>query len=195
MATVKAPTSVAKNKLGAVITEIGSALFVSAPNPSQFDESKIEAGIVLSGEDFKKLEAQVDSMIDALEEPLVCDRKLCKINAKQQTDQEGNLLDSYLLKSKTGIQYAPKYYDAQNKAFVPGVGFSIPNRSKIRLALSAEVCSSAMFKGLTFKLNGIKIISSNPWNGKNQFEGIEDEGDYAFDANAPVAEVAVDWAD
>lgn len=190
-------TKIEKNKLGSLITPIGSALFVSVPHASKFNEDQQEAGIVLSAEAYAEFESQVEALIDALEEPLVCKRELAKLNGKAQTDAEGNPTGDILLKAKTGMQYPCKTYDAQNKAFVPDMSFSVPNRSKIRLQVSVETYKSNLTAGITLKLNAIKIITSTPWAGGDVFGGTDDEGDYSYNpGQATVApEADLDWAE
>lgn len=193
----KPATTVAKNKLGQLITPVGSALFVSVPHASKFQEDKQEAGIVLSAENFAIFEAEVEALLDALEEPLVLPRAKAKLNAKPQTDPDGNLTGDMFIKATTGMQYKAKLYNADNKAFLPDDNFSIPNRSKIRLSVSVETYKTNLTAGITLKLNAIKIISSTPWAGGDAFSGTNDEGDFQYTPGQSQAapEAGVDWAD
>jgi len=195
---VKTTTKIEKNKLGKLTTPVGSALFVSVPHESKFNPDQQEAGIVLSAEAYAEFEAEVNALIDTLEEPLVCKRELAVLNGKPQTDAEGNLTGDILLKAKTGMQYPCKLYSVDNKPFTPDAGFSVPNRSKIRLNVSVETYKSNLTAGITLKLNAIKIISSTPWAGGDVFGGTDDEGDFQYNpgqVTPPVAEADVDWAE
>lgn len=186
-------------KLGSFVTPVGSALFVSCPNASQFDDSKQEASILLSAEQWAELKVQIDKAMEENNAYAVVPKDKMKYPIKDATDSDGNSTGDIILKGKTSIQYPAKLLDSKGKPIVVTPGFSIPNRSKIRLALGVEVVSTGMYKGVICRLNAIKVISANPWAGSNPFDGFDDDGD--FDGSAPVAnamnsdESDVDWAD
>jgi hypothetical protein len=185
-------------KLGQFVTPVGSALFVSSPHPSQYDALKEEASILLSSDDWAILKAQIDAKLVELNGYKLVAEKNMKYPIKEAVDKEGNETGDIILKSKTSIKYPAKFVDGNGKSFVPGDTFSVANRSKIRLAVGFEVVNTALYKGLVARLNAIKIISTSDFGGANQFEGIDDEGDYSYngDAETPVVpEADVDWAE
>ena len=182
MAAAKPTTKVAKNKLGTIVTPVGSAVFVSAPRPSTFDENKIEASVVLTPEDFVVLKAEIDKRISELEEAPVVAIDKCKWPFADEMDKEGNPTGNIRVKAKTNVKYPPKFYAADGKQFVPGMDFQVANRSKIRLALGFEIVSTGMYKGVIARLNAIKIVSGSPWAGQDPFAGVDDEGDFTYTA-------------
>lgn len=184
-------------KLGSFVTDIGSALFVSSPNPSQYDANKEEASILLSAEQWEAFKTQLDKAMAENNAYSVVPEDKMRYPIKEATDSDGNLTGDIIVKAKTGIQYPAKILDSKGKPVVTGPGFSIPNRSKIRLAVGAEVIATSLYKGCLLRLNAIKILSASPWAGNDPFAGYDDEGDY----EAPVAnamdtdESDVDWTE
>ena len=195
MAAAKPTTKVAKNKLGNVVTPRGSALFVSYPRVSQFDENKYEASIILSGEDHEKLLADLNARMDASEEPLVVAKDKIKYPFKDAVDKEGNPTGEFIWKAKTNVKYPPKLYDGSGKMFVPSPDFNIPNRSVIRLAVGAEVVNTSLYKGLVLRLNSIAVVSASPWQGVNPFAGIEDSGDFTYSEGMTMGTSTTDDSD
>ena len=193
----QATTKASSNKLGQFVTPAGSALFVSAPAASSFDANKQEASIILSAEDHAAVMAQLDTMMASYEGVLVVAKDKLKFPFKEATDKEGNETGEFIWKAKTSVQYPAKFFDAKGQNFKPAPGFTVANRSKIRLSVSAEIVSTSLYKGLVLRLNGIKIISSTPWAGGNDaFAGIEDEGDYSYGDDVVVSGGATDeWVD
>lgn len=182
------------NKLGQLVTPKGSALFISCPNASSFDETRQEASILLSADDYAAFKAQIDALVAAYEGELVVDPTTMEMPVKDATDKEGAPTGEFIVKAKTGMRFPAKLYDANSKQFAPAPGFSVANRSTIKLSVSAELISTKVYKGLVLRLNGVQIISANPFVGANPF-GAED-GD--FDATTPVVaqdEDTSDWAD
>lgn len=189
------PTAIKQNKLGQIVTPKGSALFVSAPNPSQYDEDKIEASIVLSKEDFEAFKASVISMANKYEGELVADLDKMAWPAKEATDKDGNPTGEMIVKAKTAIKYPPKMYNAKGTPIVITPGFSVPNRSTIKLSASVEIVSTKVYTGVVLRLNGIQIISSTPWAGSNPFSA--EEGDFTGDegfGSTSGSDVDDDWA-
>jgi len=180
-------TKTASNKLGQIVTPAGSALFVSAPAASSFDPNKQEASIILTAEDHAVLMAQIEKIMADYEGTLVVAKDKLKFPVKEATDKEGNETGEMIWKAKTSVQYPAKFFDAKGQNFKPALGFTVANRSKIRLSVSVEIVSTSLYKGLVLRLNAIKIISSTPWaGGTDAFAGIEDEGDYSYEAGAMV---------
>lgn len=175
----KPATKFVSNKLGQIVTPAGSALFVSCPNASQYDETKQEASILLTADDYAVFQASLNKLIAAYEGELVVTVADMEMPAKDATDKEGNPTGDVILKAKTGMQYPAKLYDAKGVAFNPTPGFNVANRSKIKLSVSAELINTKVYKGLVLRLNAVQVISSNPFTGTNPF-GAED-GD--FDAS------------
>jgi hypothetical protein len=193
----QATTKASSNKLGSLISPVGSALFVSAPAASSFDPNKQEASIILSAEDHATMMAQIDGLIAAYEGALVVAKDKLKYPFKNVEDKEGNETGEFLWKAKTSVQYPSKFFDANGQGFKPAPGFTVANRSKIRLAVSAEIVSTSLYRGLVLRLNAIKIISSTPWaGGTDPFSGVTDEGDFAYDSQTVVADAPdTDWVD
>jgi hypothetical protein len=189
----KAPS----NKLGTLVTPVGSALFVSSPRPSQFDANKEEASIILSAEDHAILMAQIDKLMDEYEGELVVPKAKLKYPFKEAVDKEENPTGEMIWKAKTSIQYPCKFYDASGTNFKPDATFQVANRSKIRLAVSVEVIKTSMFQGVVLRLNAIRIISATPWAGNDPFAGYDDGGDFSYDSAAGSDSVAddMDWND
>ncbi|MCI4438003.1 MAG: hypothetical protein JHC33_14440 [Ignisphaera sp.] len=181
MAKIK--TQAPKNKLGSLLTPIGSALFVSCPNASAFDETKQEASIVLTPEDYESFKAQLDALIDNCTEELVVAKDKMAMPIKPETDKEGNPTGNYILRAKTSMIYKAKLYNADRSEFKPDAGFQVANRSKIRLSISVEVMATSMYKGLVFRLNAIQIISASPWANANPFDAVEG-GDFVYHTDA-----------
>jgi len=177
---LKPTTKTAAVKLGQEVTPVGSALFVSAPRPSQFDATKIEAGLILSAEDYAILLARINVLLKEHEAELPAPISQLKLPFKEATDAEGNPTGEMILKSKTGVRFAPKFFDANGKAFNPGPDFQVANRSKIRLAVSFEAMKTSMFTGVVARLNGIKMINASPWTSANPFGDTQDDGDYTY---------------
>lgn len=167
-------------KLGQFVTPVGSALFVSSPNPSQYDSEKEEGSIILSADDWATVKGQIDAALKANEAELPVPIASMKYPVKDATDGEGNPTGEFILKAKTSIKYPAKFYDTDGKPFVPDAGFNVPNRSKIRLSISFEVVSTSLYKGIVARLNAIKVISATPWSGANPFGDTQDEGDYMY---------------
>lgn len=184
-------------KLGQFVTDIGSALFVSSPNPSQYDASKEEASILLSAEQWEVFKAQLDKAMEENNAYSVVPKDKMRYPIKEATDSDGNSTGDIIVKAKTGIQYPAKILDSKGKPVVTGPGFSIPNRSKIRLAVGAEVIATSLYRGCLLRLNAIKILSANPFGGSNPFSGYdEDEGDYESPTtNAMDSDETMDWVD
>lgn len=181
MAIKPTTTKTASNKLGQLVTPVGSALFVSSPKPSQFDANKEEASIILSADDYAKFITNIDTLIANYEGDLVVAKDKLKYPVKEATDKEGNLTGEMIVKAKTSINFPAKFYGADGALFTPTASFSVPNRSKIRLAVSVEIVSTSLYKGIVLRLNGIKIISATPWAGGNDpFAGLDDDGDFAY---------------
>lgn len=197
MAT-KPATKFVSNKLGQLVTPAGSALFVSCPNASQYDETKQEASILLSADDYATFKAQIDGLIAAYEGELVVDASTMEMPVKDNTDKEGAPTGEFIVKAKTGMQYPAKLYDANAVAFTPTPGFSVANRSKIKLSVSAELINTKVYKGLVLRLNAVMLISSTPWAGSNPFSP-EEGGDFDSSAGLPTAtadaDTDTDWAD
>jgi hypothetical protein len=192
----QATTKASSNKLGQFVTPAGSALFVSAPAASSFDPNKQEASIILSAEDHAAVMAQLDTMMASYEGALVVAKDKLKFPFKEATDKEGNETGEFIWKAKTSVQYPAKFFDAKGQNFKPASGFTVANRSKIRLSVSAEIVSTSLYKGLVLRLNGIKIISSTPWAGGNDaFAGIEDEGDYSYGDDVVSGGATDEWVD
>lgn len=190
---LKPTTAIKSNKLGQIVTPAGSALFVSCPNASQFDEEKQEASIVLSPDDYKVFKASLDKLIASYEGDLVVDVSTMELPVKDATDKEGNPDGNFIVKAKTAMKYPAKLYNAKGTPLAPTPGFSVPNRSKIKLSVSAELVSTKVYKGLVLRLNGIQIISSTPWSGSNPFSAEDGDftGDEAFGATSAGDD---DWA-
>jgi hypothetical protein len=193
---LKPATKTTAVKLGQEVTPVGSALFVSAPRPSQFDDTKIEAGLILSAEDYATFIGRINTLLKEHEAELPAPIAQLKMPFKEATDAEGNPTGEMILKSKTGVRFAPKFFDANGQAFNPGPDFQVANRSKIRLAVSFEAMKTSMFTGVVCRLNGIKMISASPWSGSNPFGDTQDEGDFAYGDSPVGATVAddEDWA-
>ena len=195
MAQPKAPAKFVSNKLGQLVTPKGAALFVSCPAASQFDDSKQEASILLTADDYAVLKGQLDALVASYEGELVVDPATMEMPVKDATDKEGAPTGDFIIKAKTGMQYPAKLYDAAGKPFAPTPGFSVANRSTIKLSVSAELINTKVYKGLVLRLNAVQIISSNPFQGANPF-GAED-GDFNG-GDTPVAVIDEDtasWAD
>jgi hypothetical protein len=165
----KAQTKAPSNKLGQIVTPIGSALFVSCPNASAFDENKQEATIVLSAEDYAVFKRDLDALIKDYDGKLVVDPDKMTMPVKPAEDADGNPTGEYMIKAKTAMKYPARLYNAKGGSFNPPAGFQVANRSKIRLQVSAELISTNMFKGLVLRLNAVQIISSTPWAGNSPF--------------------------
>lgn len=197
MALAPKKSSVESIKLGQFVTKAGSALFVSAPNASQYDETKQEASILLKSEDWAELKVQIEAKITEMNGYGLVPEAKMKWPVKDATDRDGNETGDVILKAKTGMQYPAKILDAHGKVIKTDASFSIANRSTIRLAVGAEVIKSGMYSGIICRLNAIKILSASPWESHNPF-GDDDEGDYSYD-EAVVTKASVedttDWAD
>lgn len=176
---LKPTTAIKQNKLGQIVTPAGSALFVSCPNPSTYDEEKQEASIILTQDDYKAFKASLDKLISSYDGELVVDPAIMDMPVKDATDKEGNPDGNVIVKAKTAMKYPAKLYNAKGTPIVPTPGFSVPNRSKIKLSVSAELVSTKVYKGLVLRLNGVQIISSTPWAGANPFS--EEDGDFTGD--------------
>jgi len=184
------------NKLGQIVTPVGSALFVSCPNASAFDEAKQEASLILSADDYAIFKGELDKLIAAYEGELVVNTAGMDMPVKPAVDKEGAPTGDFIIKAKTSMQYPAKLYSANGKPFAPAPGFQLANRSKIRLSVSAELVNTKVYKGLVLRLNGLLIISSTPWAGANPFSGLDDGGDFEYAdgvTSAPVADDE-DWA-
>lgn len=193
----KTATKIQSIKLGGFVTPVGSALFVSCPNASQFDPLKQEASILLSAEDWAGLKAQIDkALVENNAYALVPEAKM-QYPITDSVDADGNATGDIRLKSKTAMQYPAKLLDSKGKPITVTPGFSIANRSKIRLAIGVEVVSTGMYKGIICRLNAVKVISASPWAGADPFAGYDDEGDYESPvANAMDADESdVDWTE
>jgi hypothetical protein len=181
-------------KLGQFVTAKGSALFVSAPNASQYDDSKQEASIMLKAEDWEALKAKIDAKIVEMNGYALVPAAKMKYPIKEATDQDGNETGDIILKAKTGIQYPAKILDAQGKVIKTDATFHINNRSIIRLAVGVEVIKSGMYNGVICRLNAIKILSAQSYDSNAAFG--DDEGDYyADEPQQTSAEDTTDWAD
>ena len=148
-------------KCGYLVTPVGKALWVSAPNPSPYDDSKTEATVVLdaaSAELFKKdLKAKCADAAKTL--GIDIDEAIANY-LKPNTDAEGNPTGEFRVKAKTGLQYMPSFADANGKSFKPESGFMIPHGSDIRLSIGFEVqVVKPTFKGIVARLRGIQIIN------------------------------------
>lgn len=183
---LKPTTAIKQNKLGQIVTPKGSALFVSVPNVSTYDPEKQEASIVLSPEDYATFKADVDALIAKYQDELVVDTSSMDMPVRAATDKDGNPTGDMIVKAKTSIKYPAKLYNAKAVVFSPPAGFSVANRSTIKLAVSAELVSTRVYKGLVLRLNSVMIISSNasnlsisasPWVGTNPFTP-DSEGDF-----------------
>lgn len=195
----KAKAKVQSVKLGQFVTPAGSALFVSCPNASQFDDSKQEASIILQAEQWDELKIQIDkAIVENNGYALVPENKM-QYPIKDAVDKENNLTGDIILKAKTGMQYPAKLLDAKGKPIVLTPGFTIANRSKIRLAIGVEVISSGMYKGVICRLNAVKVISASPFGSNDPFADYEDEGDFDGSASVTVMDTdetdSVDWTD
>lgn len=180
MAAPKAGTKVPSVKLGTEVTPVGSALFVSAPRASAFDETKQEAKLVLSAEDYAAFSAKIQSLLKEHESELPVAIDKLKLPFKVAEDKEGNPTGEMILNTKTAMKYPARFYDKNGNIFNPGMDFQVANRSKIRLAVSLEVVKTSLYTGVVARLNGIKIISSTPWAGANPFGSTEDDGDFVY---------------
>lgn len=176
---LKPTAAIKSNKLGQIVTPAGSALFVSCPNASQYDEEKQEASIILTQDDYKVFKASLDKLIASYDGELVVDTSSMDMPVKDATDKEGNPDGNVIVKAKTAMKYPAKLYNAKGTPIVPTPGFSVSNRSKIKLSVSAELVSTKVYKGLVLRLNGIQIISSTPWGGNNPFSA--EDGDFTGD--------------
>ena len=196
MAKIK--TKAPKNKLGTLTTPIGSALFVSCPNASTFDDSKQEASIVLTPEDYAIFKADLDELIDACPEELVVAKDKMAMPIKPELDSDKNPTGNYIVRAKTSMVYKAKLYNADKTEFKPDAGFQVANRSKIRLAIAVEVMATSMHKGLVFRLNALQMISASPWANQNPFDAVEG-GDFAYDGSTPQVDDSDDdddsWVD
>jgi len=181
MATVKPKSTakVLKAKGPTIVTPIGKALFVSAPNPSAFDDGKQEATILLSAADAEVVKAKLQAFIDSPDAKAlgIPDTGFVDAAFKDDTDADGNLTGMLRLKAKTKAEFTVKFYDAKGAPFTPAPGFQVQNRSDIRLSILPEFMKTSMFTGLTFRLQAIKVISA-PSFGDDGMSGMEDDGDF-----------------
>jgi len=181
------------NKLGAIVTQSGAALFVSCPNASEFDETRQEASIILSPEAYETFTADLNKLVKAYEGELVVDPTKMELPVKGSVDKEGNPTGEFIVKAKTAMIYPSKLYNAKGIAFNPAPGFSVPNRSKIKLSVSAELINTKVYKGLVLRLNAVQVISSTPWSGSNPFTTEDGDFDYHTDGFTPEASSDDDW--
>jgi hypothetical protein len=166
-----------------IVTPAGKALFVSAPQASQFDATKQEASIVLSADNKKVLEAQLKAFITENAHVIGMDPKAISIPFKEDTDSDGNSTGYYRLKAKTGMKYPAQFVGADNKRFTPDEDYQLPNGSDIRLSLTPELIATSMFQGLTLRLNGIKVLKLS--GSYDLGFSDDDEGDYTYDGTSP----------
>ncbi len=190
MATTTKP-KIESIKIGKFVTPAGTAIFVSTPNASQHDDSKQEGSIILTAADLATFKNQIIAEMKLVEGDfpggLTIDTLSWPIT--KDTDKDGNETGNFKVKAKTAMIYPAKVFDSEGKAIEMTVGYSIPNRSKIRLAVGVEVCSSKMYNGVVLRLNAIKVIQLNQGALADPFAGYED-GDAFGEEDA-----VVNWED
>ena len=178
-------------------TPVGKALFVSAPAASSYDATKQEASILLDSAAVAELTTKLQAFMDSPEVQAsgIKDTGFVAALFKEDTDQDGNPTGLMRLKAKTGMQFPAKLLDAAGKEFKPSPGFSIPNRSSIRISCYPEVMETSMFKGIVLRLKAIKIISTPSFS--DGFEDTGVEGDFSYDSGTSygAADSAADAAD
>ena len=204
MAKINNTNSRANNVKGPVmVTDKGLALFVSCPSASPYDDSKMEASILLDEAGKTKLQGQLQDFLDTPEAKAsgIKDTGFAEKAFKADTDQDGSLTGLYRVKAKTAMIYAAKLYTAAGKIYNPAPGFQLPNRSTIRMSIKPELMSSSMFEGIVLRLQAIKILSVPTYD--DGMNGVEDEGDFtggemsapegSFGVEAPV-DAGTGWA-
>jgi len=157
MATPKQTPSI---KGSIILTPKGKSLFVSVPNASSYDPLKQEATIVLDGDATAILKAQLNDFV-ASEDVKVSGVKtkgFVDNLFKEDTDADKNPTGNFRVKAKTAMQYPANLYAANGDEFKAPVGFSIPNRSTIKLSVRPEVISSPMFIGIVLRLQAVKVF-------------------------------------
>jgi len=195
MAKVK--TQITSVKGPVVITEKGKALFVSCPAASQYDATKQEATILLDQAGKDKLAGTLQDWIDSPEvkESGLKDKGYVEALFKEDTDADGNSTGLFKVKTKTAMIYPAKLYTASGAVFTPPAGFSLPNRSDIRLSMKPEVMKTSMFEGIVLRLQAIKIIDVPQFD--DGMGGVAEEGGFEGDgfgaAEAPDGAPAEHW--
>ena len=155
----------------ALLTDIGEALFVSYPNASQFDDSKMEASIRVTEAQKDAFVAKLEPFIQASCDALKVDRSKIELPVKPSHDKEGSPDGKWIIKSKTGIEYKPRVFNAANVEIHPD---SIANGSTIRLKVSAAFTNSPKFKGISLRLGGIQVIQAREFDsGFDVVEGYD----------------------
>jgi len=184
------------NKLGRIVTVVGSALYCSVPNASQYDENKYETSLIITADEFTAFQTEVKALYekaqaDGTKMVLPFDKAAWPV--KESVDREGNPTGDMIIKAKTSIKYPPNLFDSAGKPVKFDSISAIPNRSKIRLQVGVEIVSSGMYKGIVLRLNGIKIIDV-PNYGADAFDGYEDEGTFSAD-DTNTTGATEDWVD
>jgi len=198
MATTKnTNTGITSVKGPVMITEKGKSLFVSCPNASQYDPDRQEATILLDQAGKDILAGKMQDWIDGPEfkESGLKDTGFVEALFKADEDQDGSPTGFYKVKAKTAMIYAAKLYTASGAVFVPPAGFTLPNRSTIRMSVKPEAMSTKVFTGIVLRLQALKIIDVPQFD--DGMSGVEDEGGFdgtGFAGGADTA-VAESWED
>ena len=180
-----------KNLKIATLTDVGIALFMTPVGQgSKFAPDKIEGSIILTPKSKEKLQVMMEKLVTDNAKELKYDATKALYPFKEDLDRDKNPTGNFRLKCKTGIEYPPTYADAKGRNFKPEQGFVVPNGSKVRFAVTIVASSTAIYKGISCRLNGIQILSTPSTNVEF---GAMDEGDYTYEAES-VADVDDSWA-
>ena len=176
-----------------IITPVGKALFVSAPNASAYDENKQEATILLDADGVTYMKGKLQEFMDSPEAKAsgIKDTGFVENMFKEDTDQDGNATGLMKLKAKTAMRYPAKFRDAKGNIFTPDASFSLPNRSTIRLSAKVELLKTSMFQGLVLRLQAIKVLEMPQMDDGFGDDGMDDEyADSGFSFDTPSAQSA-----
>ena len=159
-----------------IITPAGSALFCSGIQPSTYDDSKVEASIIITADEKDAIVEKIMAFVKEHKDSLGIDMKKFQMPITESTDKDKNPDGRFVLKAKSKLEYLPKFYDHSNVEFTPDINYKIPNGSTIRLKVTVELLKTSKFQGVTFRLQAYQILKLATMD--SGFDAVEVDGGF-----------------